>query len=361
MRSACRRVCLRRISIGKVRSRKSQGGPRATWKKFCWKTRCASASGIRRGRRKSWAFHPRRCWRNCAARDWKSDKRPGSRHGRDKFRPASTDYWGRTPVCRDGAEGPDAIIHGVVAYCAHKCGEFGRAEKAGNGIRQIGVRRTFAGDNSPNPRQDFAKIPTIEIAPQAFGWFGEFQNGDGATGLEHALNLTQACFIIGEVAKAEGAGHQVKGSTGKGKPERVGLEKRHWRRGALVPWLLFGDAFFTCSNEHGMGEIRADDADPSGARESESEVTGSTAEIEGESIGAAEDGLQMPGGACAPKAIELQRQKMIEQIVSRSDLRKHFADFVRGIGFGNRTFGARALNWCGRLRHGGLAKACCWR
>ena len=55
-----------------------------------------------------------------------------------------------------------------------------------------------------------------------------------------------------------------------------------------------------------MGEIRADDASFSGTRESESEIAGSTAEIEDKSIGPVENGLQTPGGAGTPKAIELQ-------------------------------------------------------
>jgi len=55
-----------------------------------------------------------------------------------------------------------------------------------------------------------------------------------------------------------------------------------------------------------MVEIRADDASFSGTRESESEIAGSTAEIEDESFRAIEDGLQAPGGAGTPEAVELQ-------------------------------------------------------
>ena len=55
-----------------------------------------------------------------------------------------------------------------------------------------------------------------------------------------------------------------------------------------------------------MGKIHADDARFSGTRESESEIAGSAAEIEDESIGPLENGLQTPGGAGTPEAIELQ-------------------------------------------------------
>ena len=55
-----------------------------------------------------------------------------------------------------------------------------------------------------------------------------------------------------------------------------------------------------------MGEIRADDASFCGTRESESEIAGSAAEIEDESIGPVENRLQTPGGAGTPETIELQ-------------------------------------------------------
>src|ERR1700687_6522428 len=102
-----------------------------------------------------------------------------------------------------------------------------------------------------------------------------------------------------------------------------------------------------------MGEIGADDAGFSSARESESEVTGSAAEIEDKSIGPMENGMQKSGGAGAPEPVELQRQEMVEQIVARGDLREHFADFIRSVGFGNGAFGARSLDRRWRLSHSG--------
>src|SRR5258708_6806618 len=72
MQNICQRACLRRILIGRVRSKKSLEEPRATWKKCYWKTRCASVNGTRRAQRKNWVFHRRRCWRSCGVRGWKS-------------------------------------------------------------------------------------------------------------------------------------------------------------------------------------------------------------------------------------------------------------------------------------------------
>src|SRR5712664_2590389 len=206
----------------------------------------------------------------------------------------------------DGAEGPGAKIHGLVADGAHERREFGRAKESRNGIWQVGICRSISRNKPANPWQNFTEIPAIEIAQQTVGRLGEFQDGDGATGLEHALNLAQTGFVVGEVAKAEGAGHQVKRSVCERKPESIGFEKRHRRCNALIRWWHQGGAFLSRSDEHGMGKIRADDTSISGTRESESEITGSTAEIEDQSIGPVENGMQKRGRACAPKPIELQ-------------------------------------------------------
>jgi len=74
----------------------------------------------------------------------------------------------------------------------------------------------------------------------------------------------------------------------------------------VVRWRRQGGAFLSCADQHGMGEIHADDASFSGTRESEGEIAGSAAEIEDESVGPIENGLQTAGGAGTPKAIELQ-------------------------------------------------------
>src|SRR5260370_18272102 len=205
-----------------------------------------------------------------------------------------------------GAKGPGAKIHGLVTEGAHEGGEFGRAEESRYGIWQVGIYRSIAGNKPANPWQDFTEIPAIEIAQQTVGRLGEFQDGDGAAGLQHALNLAQAGSIVSRVAQAEGAGHQVKRSVCERKPESIGFKKRHRRCSALVQWRHPRDAFLSRTDEHGMGEIRADDASFSRTRERESEITSFTAAIEAKSIGPVENGMQKSGGACTPQAGELQ-------------------------------------------------------
>lgn len=91
-----------------------------------------------------------------------------------------------------------------------------------------------------------------------------------------------------------------------------------------------------------MRKIRADDAGLTGAGEIESEVAGAAAEIEDEGVGSLEDGEEDARRSPAPEAIDLEREEMIEEVVARSDLAEHFADFVRGVGFGVGAFGAGA-------------------
>ncbi len=75
-----------------------------------------------------------------------------------------------------------------------------------------------------------------------------------------------------------------------------------------------------------MNEICADDAGFSGAREGESQIARTTAEIEDQSVRSSEDGPQETGDAGAPEAVELQRQQVVQQVVTRCDLSEHFAD-----------------------------------
>jgi hypothetical protein len=103
-----------------------------------------------------------------------------------------------------------------------------------------------------------------------------------------------------------------------------------------------------------MGKIGADDACRAYASESEGEFAGTTAEIKDHSIAVLEYGPKTARSALAPKTIEVKRQKMIEQIITRSDLCEHLADFSRGVSFAVGTFGLRAFyryGW-GDVSHG---------
>ena len=92
----------------------------------------------------------------------------------------------------DGAQSPSAVVNGLKADSTHEGGEFWRAEEPSDGLWEIFVSDLIARDKAANPRQYITKIPPIEVAQAAFWGLGKFQNRDGATGLQYALNLSQA-------------------------------------------------------------------------------------------------------------------------------------------------------------------------
>src|SRR5712692_10654490 len=61
-------------------------------------------------------------------------------------------FWANGIVDGDGAKGPDAIVNRLVADGGHEGGEFGRAEKAGHGFREILVSRLITRDKTANLR-----------------------------------------------------------------------------------------------------------------------------------------------------------------------------------------------------------------
>src|SRR5580704_13494204 len=148
MRSICRRVWCRRLSVGKARWRKSVSARRRTLKKLCLKIRCASSNGTRRGRRRSWGFRRKRCWRNCGAWGWRSNDAAKSLTCGEEagLKPGLYNLLRATAgVEGDGTEGPDAVGDGFVADGAEERGKFGRAEEAGDRVWQVFVGCRLAG------------------------------------------------------------------------------------------------------------------------------------------------------------------------------------------------------------------------
>jgi hypothetical protein len=103
-----------------------------------------------------------------------------------------------------------------------------------------------------------------------------------------------------------------------------------------------------------MGKIGAHDACRTYASESQGQIASATAEIQDHSIAVLEYGPKTARSALAPKTIELQRQEMVEQVITGGDLCEHLADFSRGVSFGVGTFGLRAFYRYGRgdISHG---------
>ena len=97
----------------------------------------------------------------------------------------------------DGAEGPGFVGDLGVAYGGHERGELWGAEEAGDGFGEVGVGGRIAGEPSADAREDGAEVPAVEIAEDVVGGFGELEDGNGAAGLEDALDFEEAGFVVG--------------------------------------------------------------------------------------------------------------------------------------------------------------------
>src|SRR5581483_70598 len=108
------------------------------------------------------------------------------------------------------------------ARLAHPLEHYSRLWKAFHGRGQIGIRPTDAGNQCSHGGQHVAKIETIDLAQQTFG-FTEIQDPALSSRLQDSQNLSNASIVVGEISEAECGGHQVKSLTGKRKSERIGL------------------------------------------------------------------------------------------------------------------------------------------
>ena len=141
---------------------------------------------------------------------------------------------------------------------------------------------------------------------------------------------------------------------GEGEAEGVGFGERQWRWGGHSGVAAAQDAFGAGADKHSVGKVGAEDAGFAfGAfAEGEREIAGATAEIEDERVFALEDGAKQLGGAGAPETIELEREDVVEGVVTGGDLGEHFADFAGGVGFGLGAFGLGAFGGRGASGHG---------
>jgi hypothetical protein len=81
------------------------------------------------------------------------------------------------------------------------------------------------------------------------------------------------------------------------------------------------------------------------------QVSCSTTEIKHAGLPVKEDRPKASCSPRAPEAIELQGKEMVQEIVSRGDLREHFADFSRSVGFRDGALGARSLDRSAYFSH----------
>ena len=92
-----------------------------------------------------------------------------------------------------------------------------------------------------------------------------------------------------------------------------------------------------------MSEVGAENASFSNAGKGKREIARSAAKIQNQGIAALKDGTKALGCARAPEAIQFERQKMIQQIVARRDLREHFTDLCGSVRLAHSAIGPGPL------------------
>src|SRR6266403_1612161 len=120
-------------------------------------------------------------------------------------------------------------------------------------------------------------------------------------------------------------------------------------------------AFLSSTHQHAVRKVHASHVRPISAVQCNGQVARSTTKIEYLSLPVEKDRSKKLCSPGAPEAVELKRQKMIEQVVARRNLREHFPHFFGSIGFGNGALGPSSLDRRGGLSHGGLVNAWHWR
>src|SRR6266852_1301249 len=174
------------------------------------------------------------------------------------------------------------------------------------------------------------------------------------------MNFPQADFVGGEIAKTEGRRDKIKGTVFEGEPQSVRLDIPDWTE-LRQSFAVQPRAFLPRADEHAVRKVHASYVRPISAVQCNGQVARSTTKIEYLSLPVEKDWSKKLCSAGAPEAVELKRQKMIEQVVARRNLREHFPYFFGSIGFGNGAFGACSLSRRGGLSHGGLVNAWHWR
>ena len=105
--------------------------------------------------------------------------------------------------------------------CGDELDHAGGAGEAGHGVGEIGVGCGVSGDEAAEAGQDLLEVEVVERAGEA-GGLVEVEDADLAAGAEDAVEFGEACFVVAEVAEAEGRGDEVDGVVG----ERAGGGRR---------------------------------------------------------------------------------------------------------------------------------------
>ena len=150
-----------------------------------------------------------------------------------------------------------------------------QARKFTDGSGKVGVCRSVAGNHTSQARKYMPEIKPVERSNHPARWLRKFQNRSAAARLQHTQNLLQTTLVVRKIPESERARDEIEACIGKGKLQRIRLDKRNARarRGGLG----------TRSHEHFCNKIRADDFSAVGRlpAKCESQISSATAESRG--------------------------------------------------------------------------------
>lgn len=185
-----------------------------------------------------------------------------------------------------------------------------------DGIAQIVVRAGHAGDPRPDAREEVSEVEEEDVAEEGQRGARELEDGGDASGTEHAMDLPKSSGGRLQIPKAKSDGHGREEVIGEGQRERVALDQQDARPTSRD--LCLPDA------QHGTAEVHADDERLSG--QLQCEIARAATEVKGERFWGGEIRAKLADRETPPATIHVEREQVIEEIVSGSDGREHAAD-----------------------------------
>ena len=196
------------------------------------------------------------------------------------------------------------------------------------------------------------KIEFEELAEYRNYRARELQNRGPATRFQHAEYLRQSKIDPLEVAEPEGDRHDVKALIGEGQLHGIPLCQDG--AASIVGQFLIPD------HQHRMAEIAADH--PGVSFNFDCQVGRSTAKVERQRVRSPQKIEQLADREPAPSLIDIERQDMVEPVITGRNLGKHRPDgkvFAGGIEIGTWFLGLHTALLANCLADAPTKDDCC--
>src|SRR6185436_989810 len=184
---------------------------------------------------------------------------------------------------------------------------------------QVGIRFPMFRHEPSDGGQNFPEVKEVRRAQRREPGRGELENDESRAGFEHAGGFTQTAVQVGQIAYAKSHQRTVEPRRGKRQRQSIGGDGSGARSLVASP------------RQHGYDEIGPDHsaAKSIAARQLGGEVEGPGAQVE---VGAVR--LRFPAeplhGGAPPRAVDVEAEQMIQEIVARCDRREHVSHVGSG-------------------------------